>query len=89
MRLPEPVAARLRDPRVGHANKAIGGGMRPFGLTAREAQVLDLMRQGLSNADIAQRLVISKSTAKVHVHHVLEKMQARSRVEAVVRAREP
>jgi ATP/maltotriose-dependent transcriptional regulator MalT len=51
-------------------------------LTPRESEVLGLVRQGLTNAEIARALWISEGTAKVHVRHVLEKLGARSRVEA-------
>jgi DNA-binding NarL/FixJ family response regulator len=54
-------------------------------LTARELQVLRLLAEGLSNAEIASRLVISPSTAKVHVHHILEKTGAANRLQAVRR----
>jgi LuxR family maltose regulon positive regulatory protein len=55
-------------------------------LTPREQEVLDLVRQGLTNREIARTLWISESTVKVHVHHLLEKLGARSRTEAVSRA---
>jgi LuxR family transcriptional regulator, maltose regulon positive regulatory protein len=55
-------------------------------LTPREQEVLDLVRQGLTNREIARTLWISESTVKVHVHHVLEKLGARSRTEAVSRS---
>jgi LuxR family maltose regulon positive regulatory protein len=51
-------------------------------LTPREQEVLELVRQGLSNRQIARTLWIAESTVKVHVHHVLEKLGARSRTEA-------
>jgi LuxR family transcriptional regulator, maltose regulon positive regulatory protein len=54
-------------------------------LTAREVEVLRLLAEGLSNAEIAERLVISRSTAKVHVHHILEKAGAANRLQAVRR----
>ena len=55
-------------------------------LSPREAEVLDLIRQGFTNQDIARALFISQSTVKVHVAHILEKTGARSRTEAAARA---
>lgn len=52
-------------------------------LTAREVQILELMAEGMSNAKIADRLVISEGTVKQHVKHVLRKLGAGNRVEAV------
>jgi two-component system, NarL family, response regulator LiaR len=51
-------------------------------LTRRERQVLALVADGLSNADIADRLVISRSTVKTHVSSVIAKLGASSRTEA-------
>ena len=51
-------------------------------LTRRELQVLALVADGLSNADIADRLVISRSTVKTHVSSVIAKLGASSRTEA-------
>jgi DNA-binding NarL/FixJ family response regulator len=45
--------------------------------------VLDLAKQGMSNREIARALWIAESTVKVHMHHVFEKLGARSRTEAV------
>jgi len=55
-------------------------------LTARERQVLALMAEGLTNAEIAERLVISLSTAKTHVSSVIMKLGASSRTEAATLA---
>ena len=51
-------------------------------LTQRESEVLDLLRQGLTNAEISRALWISETTTKVHVRRVLEKLGVRSRVQA-------
>jgi DNA-binding CsgD family transcriptional regulator len=59
----------------------------PAGLTARQLDVLALLVDGLSNADIAARLVISRKTADHHVSAILGKLDVRSRGEAVAAAR--
>ena len=53
-------------------------------LTAREIEVLQLVAAGNRNRDVATRLSISEDTVKVHVKHVMEKLGARDRTEAVV-----
>jgi DNA-binding NarL/FixJ family response regulator len=55
----------------------------PEQLTTRELEVLQLMGQGCSNSEIADKLVIAPRTAKVHVQNILGKLGATNRTEAV------
>jgi len=57
-----------------------------YGLTARESEVLALMIEGLNNPDIAERLVVSRSTAKAHVSNILSKLGVSNRAEAIALA---
>jgi NarL family two-component system response regulator LiaR len=57
-----------------------------FNLTEREKKILELMVEGLSNNEIAERLVIGQATVKFHVGNVLSKLDVNSRTEAVILA---
>ena len=62
--------------------------VQPLGhdLTERERDVLTLMVTGMNNSEIAEKLVVSRSTVKYHVSNILSKLQATSRTEAVAYA---
>jgi DNA-binding NarL/FixJ family response regulator len=60
----------------------------PAGLTTRQLQVLALLAEGLTNAEIAERLVVSPRTAEHHVAAVLTKLGASTRYEAARKAAE-
>jgi DNA-binding NarL/FixJ family response regulator len=81
---------------VRHAFEPLPEPPRPAGpvvdlprLSAREAEVLDLLAEGLTNAEIAQRLFISPITVRNHVSHILVKLQVRDRREAMLAVHRP
>ena len=93
----EQLADAIRAAKVGRptlapeaAQALIHNATRPqtpgYDLTDREKEVLALMVEGLNNPDIADRLVVSRSTVKFHVSSILSKLGVTSRTEAVAMA---
>jgi LuxR family transcriptional regulator, regulator of acetate metabolism len=81
---PEPVA--VEEPLALAATPSLAGHSGTLALlTSREHEVLRLLAEGAANATIAARLVISEATVKSHVRHILRKLRAANRTEAVIR----
>jgi LuxR family maltose regulon positive regulatory protein len=70
------------------ARQATADAMVLTALSEREKEVLMLVARGASNQEIADRLVLSLATVKSHVNHIMNKLLAQNRLEAVSRARE-
>lgn len=66
------------------ANLKLQGGEK--GISRRELEVLECLAQGLTTAQISARLFVSENTVKTHIRHILEKLEASNRTEAVSKA---
>lgn len=90
----DPAIARLVLSNVRRQNAVQVTGVVPsnnlakntYGLTDRELEVLALIVEGLNNSEIAKRLVITISTAKAHVHSILQKLYVTNRTQATIQA---
>jgi len=74
------------DEKTENISTNINKAKNAYGLTERELDVLSLMVEGLSNPQIADKLVITRATAKAHVHSILQKLCATTRTQATVTA---
>jgi two-component system, NarL family, response regulator LiaR len=83
--IPRALGARLLE-MIRHANPDLSG-LRPVrsSLTQREWEVVDLLVEGAATAEIAERLRVSPTTVRTHVKHILRKLGAHSRDEAIRR----
>lgn len=80
---------QVMDPRLAHVSVArLRARMLDMGLTRREYDVLRLAAMGRTNLEVAAELHLSPNTVKTYLQHVMQKLGARNRVEAVARARE-
>jgi DNA-binding NarL/FixJ family response regulator len=77
------IAAAVRSNNHGRGSRT-----RLRKLTAREIETLELLSRGLSNTEIAERLVLSEATIKTHVSHLFTKLNVRDRAQAVIFAYE-
>ena len=78
---PQVTRQVLRAAMAGDQNR-----LSDSGLSSREMEVLDCLAQGKTTAQIAAKLFISENTVKTHVRHILEKLEASNRTEAVSKA---
>jgi len=83
-----PAAIRQLATQLADRHASQGGGLAEANLTERETEVLRLIAQGRTNAEIAAELFLGVETVKTHVRNVLAKLGARDRVQAVIRAYE-
>ncbi len=89
-----PLASKVREALKGEGVSHVPRGpsqetrQSPLGLTPRQAQVLELLAQDLTNAEIAEHLYVSPRTVEHHVSAILDKLGADGRRDAVAKARE-
>ncbi|MFG2843285.1 response regulator [Kitasatospora sp. NPDC048296] len=86
LRLLERLSEKPAQPAPTAGRPAARPGELPDGLTVREAEVLALIAEGLSNTEIAQRLFVSQATVKTHINNLFAKTAVRDRAQAVAYA---
>jgi DNA-binding NarL/FixJ family response regulator len=82
------VAMRLRRRPPPQSFQVNAQAVESLGMSARELEVLELLAAGNSNKEIARRLEVSPNTVKTHIARLFEKLGAKRRTEAILRARE-
>jgi DNA-binding CsgD family transcriptional regulator len=82
------VALRLRRPPAPEEFEVNTQAQQSLGISERELEVLSLMASGQSNKEIARQLALSPNTVKTHIGNLFEKLGAKRRTEAILRARE-
>jgi|SRR5687767_2820662 len=78
-----PVPHALSEPFIVNEEQ-----LRQFGITKRELEILELIAQGMSNREIAEKLFVSENTVKTHSSHLFDKLGAKRRTQAVQIAKE-
>ena len=89
LQLIQRLASKTSQPVESHPAPEVGDAAStplPNKLTSRELEVLSLLAQGKTNQDIAEDLLISRATVKVHVQHIIAKLGVSDRTQAIVRA---
>ncbi len=84
--LDRAVQATLVRAAAGATRPGAGGRELPDGLTEREAEVLSLIAQGLSNSEIASHLYVAETTVKTHINTIFAKTRSRDRAQATLYA---
>lgn len=87
----DPMIARLvlsNLQRQGPSVKEKEENIDKYGLTKKELEVLSLISDGYSNKEISEKLVVTLSTTKAHVHNILQKLYVADRTKAIVKARD-
>jgi two-component system nitrate/nitrite response regulator NarL len=84
--LSSAVAGQIQTELAGHIRPGSAGSDLADPLTARELEVLERLAKGLTNSEIAEQLVISEGTVKIHLKNILGKLQLSNRIQAAVYA---
>ena len=86
---PQQKRPNLRIPRrhLGQGNRTDHFTLSPW-MSERELEVLRLLVEGMSNREIAERMVVAVGTVKTHIHNIYGKLSAQNRAQAIARARE-